>query len=104
MIITKSTPYTKEEIEMNNKTILESLSMDLLRVALGLHRGSIKMAERFTQEALARKAETDKENLSLYGRQILAKIERSLNNDDLDKKAEDALMYSTIIKNYSTLL
>ena len=29
MIITKSTPFTKEEIEMKNKAILGALAMDL---------------------------------------------------------------------------
>lgn len=89
---------------MNNKIILESLSMDLLRVALGLYRGSHKMAERFAQEALARKNEADIKNLSPYAVKVLEKMEESLKNEDPTKKAEDSLMYSTIIRNYSAKL
>lgn len=42
MIITKSEPFTKEEIDL--KILIESLAMDLYRVAVGLNRGSKAMA------------------------------------------------------------
>lgn len=57
MIITKSEPFTREEIEKlkrDQKIIIESLAMDLKRIAIGLHRGSLKMANRFKDEALKR--------------------------------------------------
>ena len=43
----------------NQQIILESLSMDLLRAALGRHRGSHAMADRFIEEASKRIAEID---------------------------------------------
>lgn len=85
---------------MNNKIILESLSMDLLRVALGFHRGSYKMAERFLDEALKRKDEVDEREIKPYLKQTLNRMENSLKVSSSEKKAEDALMYSTIIRNY----
>ena len=86
---------------MNNKIILESLSMDLLRVAKGLHRGSDRMAERFLEEALLRKNEVKQTELKPYLKRILSAMEKSLKSSDKEKKAEDALMYSILIRNYS---
>lgn len=86
---------------MNNKIILESLSMDLLRVAKGLYRGSDSMAERFLEEALLRKNEVKQSELKPYFKKILLAMEKSLKSSDKEKKAEDALMYSTLIRNYS---
>jgi len=86
---------------MNNKVILESLSMDLLRVAKGLYRGSDKMAERFLEEALMRKKEIEQNELKPYFKKILIEMEKSLKSSDKEKKTEDALMYSTIVRNYS---
>jgi hypothetical protein len=79
---------------MNNKYILESLASDLKRVALGLHRGSNVMAKRFLTEALKRKDEVDINKVAPYIKKILNKIRSNIN-------AEDALMYSTIIQNYT---
>lgn len=84
---------------MKNKIILESLSMDLKRVALGLHRGSISMAERFMEEALRRKKEFDMKGLEPYVQKLIFRMEHSLKDKDNQKKAEDALMYSTLFQN-----
>ena len=86
---------------MENKIILESLSMDLVRIALGLHRGSYKMAERFSIEALKRRNEVDEKNLKPYLKKTLVRMEISLKTSDIEKRAEDALMYSTLIRNYT---
>jgi len=86
---------------MNNKIILESLSMDLLRVAKGLYRGSDRMAERFLEEALLRKNEVKQNEIKPYLKRILIAMEKSLKSTDKEKKAEDALMFSTLIRNYS---
>jgi len=86
---------------MDNKFILESLSMDLLRVAKGLYRGSDNMAERFLKEALLRKNEVKQSELKPYLKRILMAMEKSMKSSDKNKKAEDALMYSTLIRNYS---
>lgn len=84
-----------------NKIAIESLSMDLLRVALGYHRGSIKMAERFLTEALKRSSEVNKTEIKPYFVRVLNKIPSIISEDDLGKRAEDALMYSVICKNYA---
>lgn len=102
MIITKSSPYTKEEIDFRNKQKLaiESLSMDLLRAALGYHRGSIKMAKRFSEEAIRRKNEIDTSKVKPYLAKILKQIPKVFNSSDTNKVAEDSLTYSIICKNY----
>jgi len=86
---------------MNDKIAIESLSMDLMRIALGFHRGSIKMAERFSEEALTRISEINKSNVKPTFAKILNKIPDVLRKTNIDEKAEDALMYSVICKNYA---
>jgi len=78
---------------MENKIVLASLAMDLKRVALGLHRKSNSMADRFLHEAMKRKEEVNIKKLFPYMQHILMKL-----NGHID--AEDALMYSTRIQNY----
>lgn len=79
---------------MNNKIILESMASDLKRVALGLHRGSNEMAQRFLDEALKRKSEVDLKTVAPYMQKLLNKLDASIDSDD-------ALMYSTLIQNYT---
>lgn len=79
---------------MENKYILESLASDLKRVALGLHRGSNIMANRFLDEALKRKNEVKIKLVPPYIKQILYRLDKNIN-------AENALMYSTLIQNYT---
>ena len=73
--------------------------MDLDRVSLGLYRKSYKMADRFTQEALKRKKEIDTRKVKPYVAKLLDDMERSLQSRDYVRKAEDALMYSTLFQN-----
>ena len=97
MIITKKTPFTLAEIEKinkKNKIALESMAMDLKRVALGYHNNSLKMAERFHEEALARKNEIDLAEIKPYLRLILKETKKIDTSDD-------ALMFSTLIQNYT---
>lgn len=82
----------------SNKVILGSLAMDLKRVALGYYKGSFKTADIFLEEAFKRKAEIEMDSVKPYVKKILEKLE-TLKNEDKQKAAEDALMYSTIIKN-----
>ena len=84
-----------------NKYLIESLSMDLMRVALGYHKGSIKMAERFSEEALLRKKEINISKIKPYFVKILNKLPEELSDKNHIKVAENALMYSVICKNYS---
>lgn len=86
---------------MNNKIVIESLSMDLLRVALGYNRGSNKMARRFSEEALERVTEIDSSEIKPYFVKILNKLPTALSNEDVKRISEDALMYSTLCKNYT---
>lgn len=79
---------------MSNKYILESLASDLKRVAIGLHRGSNTMAERFLIEALKRKDELDVNEIAPYIKNLLENLNKKISSDD-------ALMYSTLIQNYS---
>lgn len=103
MIITKTEPYTKEEIgkSKTTKVALESLSMDLKRVALGYYRGSDTMAKRFSEEALKRKEEVDSNMIKPYVVKLLQTMETSLQQENTKRIAEDALMYSTLFQNYT---
>ncbi len=82
-----------------NTIALESLSMDLLRVAIGINRKSFNNADRFLKEAIKRKNEVNNLLVKPYLRKILQRIE-NLEKSDKIKKAEDSLMYSTLIRNY----
>ncbi|PIR78914.1 MAG: hypothetical protein COU26_04015 [Candidatus Levybacteria bacterium CG10_big_fil_rev_8_21_14_0_10_36_30] len=86
---------------MNTYVSLSSLAMDLKRVAIGYHRGSEKMADRFLEEVLKRKDEIQKDSVKPYVNLLLSKLEGLLNEKDLNKKAEDSLLYSTLFQNAS---
>ena len=105
MIITKSDPFTKEEIEklreLDNRQTLGALAIDLKRIALGIHRGSMTMASRFSKEAEKRLNEVDRTTLLPYMKKTLGKIQSIVSTQGSDKKAEDALMYSVIVQNYT---
>ncbi len=73
--------------------------MDLKRVALGLHRGSLAVAERFKEEAVKRSQELEK-NDSQYLTNLVDKMRECLALNS-DRSAEDALMYSILFQNYS---
>ena len=88
---------------MNNKQVLGALSLDLKRVAIGYFRGSSKLSDRFLQEALKRKSELDKKNLKPYLFKFLDSIE-NLKKEERHKASEDALLYSTIFHNASSVI
>lgn len=92
MVVTKKGKATSK-----NKYILESLASDLKRVALGLHRGSNKMAQKFLDESLKRRKEVDLTNVKPYVRKILKNLDTKID-------ADDALMFSTLIQNYTQKL
>ncbi len=79
---------------------LASLALDLKRVSLGLHRQSYRMAAQFEKEVLKREGELSEENLDPYINKLIHKINEALKSSDRNKKAEDTLMYSTLIQNY----
>lgn len=101
MVLTKTEPFTKEEIQQlcEQKKILSSLAMDLKRVALGIHRKSYSTADRFLDEAMKRKNEVNTSELLPYMKAIIEQV-GSLSDRDNINKSEDALMYSTRIQNY----
>lgn len=88
---------------MNNKQVLGALALDLKRAALGYFRGSTFMAERFFQEALKRRKEIDNQNLNPYLIKFLNDMEK-LKKEERTRAAEDALLYSTIFQNASTII
>ena len=84
---------------MKNKIALSSIAMDLKRVALGYHRGSYSMAEKFLDEALKRRQEVDSSLLKPYLVKLLKDIDKIKKESKKDKAAEDALLYSTLFQN-----
>lgn len=85
---------------MNNKFAIESLAMDLKRMAIGYYRGSDKMANRFKIEAFNRMNEIDISNVQPYIKKILIDMNKELNISDKKTIAEYSLMYSTLLQNY----
>lgn len=87
---------------MNETQIaLASLAMDLKRVALGYHRGSSAMAQRFLREALKRRKEIDQTQIKPYLRKLLSSFDQIISQKDATKIAEDTLMYSILFQNAS---
>lgn len=85
---------------MKNRDALSALAMDLRRVALGYHRGSMTMAERFFEEAMKRRQEIDVHEIKPYLRKYLDSLEL-LNSKT---KADDILMYSVLFQNAAVSL
>ena len=85
---------------MSKKIIIESLAMDLKRVALGLYRKSFNMAERFKEEALKREQELEDFPLDDHIAKLTKYTKRVLSGNS-DRTAEDALMLSTLFQNYA---
>lgn len=82
-----------------NKIALSSLAMDLKRVALSYHSGSVTTARRFLEEAIKRRDEVDKKKVRSYLKKILGNLDQLVSQKDNQKIAEDALMYSTLFQN-----
>lgn len=89
-----------------DKITLQSLASDLKRIALSIQRDSPKNAERFQEEALKwlqeSKNGSSRNNDSI--KKILAKVEGCLARTNNLKKAEDLLMYCTLIQNRAKVL
>ncbi len=83
---------------------LSSMAMDLKRAAAGYWRGSDKMAQRFWQEALARRTEIDKSSVAPYVSNLLDNMDSLMNSSDKQKIAEDLLLYSILFQNASLRL
>ena len=85
---------------MDNKVALSSMAMDLKRAALGWHRNSNMVAERFFLEAIKRRNEVDDSQVSQHIKDIFKKVENFVHISDTSEKAENALMFSTLIQNF----
>lgn len=83
----------------NNQIALASLAMDLKRVAVGYHRGSLVMAKRFFEEAIKRKKEINQTFLKPYLKKLLENLDKLTLQKENQKIAEDALMYSILFQN-----
>ena len=86
---------------MNNKILLESMALDLKRVALGAHSKSYKMADRFLQEVLKRNDLLDTRNFPKSLKKVLKLMVKQLRLHDTNRLADDALLYSTILISFS---
>ena len=102
MIITSDKPFQSNLV--NTYISLSSLAMDLKRVALGYHRGSNKMADKFLEEAMKRKDEIHQNDVKPYIFDLLSKLELLNSERDILKRAEDSLLYSTLFQNASLKL
>ena len=85
----------------SDRELIGALAMDLKRVALGYHRGSTKMAQRFLEEALKRQKELQVRKNSPYLNRLLISLGKLNRQRNKKKLAEDALMYSTLFQNYA---
>src|SRR3989344_5672613 len=118
MIITKSEPYTKGEIEKLRekfdsflKTVID-INQKICSAGMDRHfegepilleggsKESDKIAARFYGEAIERINELDNQSIKPYLRKHIQSVINLKNQKDIRKKAEDALMYSTIVQNY----
>ncbi len=81
------------------KISLGSMALDLNRAAIGINRGSSKMAERFFQEALERKKEIKPTVVPTYIRQVLDKVRPDQNLDQ--NCAERLMVYSILLENFA---
>ncbi len=81
-----------------NKIALSSIALDLKRVAINYHHGSISTANRFFAEAMKRRSEIDQRKLKPYVRKILTNLDKLIFQAK-EKIAEDALMYSVLLQN-----
>ncbi len=83
----------------NQQIILGSLSMDLKRAALALHKGSYETGERFSKEAIKRIDELKIGKLDAYIQNLILKTQETLAQNNKDQTPDDLLMYSTLIQN-----
>lgn len=81
-----------------DKVVLLSLASDLKRITLSIQRNSSSSAKRFNEEAKKWLLES-KETSDITVKELLKKVEISLRQKNDLNKAEDLLMYSTLIQN-----
>lgn len=85
---------------MSTKHLMSAAAMDLKRMAIGYHRGSIQMGDLFYGEARKCIGQLEYSSLKPYMQKKIDEILELSHEADKNKKAELALMYSTIVQNY----
>lgn len=85
---------------MNTQQLIAALSQDLYRAAIGLHRGSVLMAETFTKEAHKKIEEVNTKTDNAYIKKLIALTKPFLTSTKKEN-ADNLLMYSSLFKNYS---
>ncbi len=80
-----------------DKLNLFSLSSDLKRIAIAIQRNSLQVAEKFCEEAKKWVDKINTDNLAIQ--KLLKQIRVSLEKENDLQKAEDCLMYSTLLQN-----
>jgi hypothetical protein len=86
---------------MNTKIAIESLAMDLRRVAQSYYRGSHAVGCRFSQEALKRVSEINMAEVRPYIQKLLLALDSELKKEDTLSIAESSLLMSTLFQNYA---
>jgi hypothetical protein len=81
---------------MSDSQLLLDISGDLKRVALGLHRGALSMADKFTREARHKLSRLNKNEKNIH--RLVTDLEEILNHTKLNIRAEGALMYSNLFR------
>ena len=84
-----------------NKLYLLSLSSDLTRITQSIQKGSFKNSQQFSYQAQKWLKKIDQTTLKPYMKKILKEIKKDLKQKNNLIKAEQALMYSTLVQNYS---
>jgi len=81
---------------MNNKILLESIALDLKRIAMAYHTNSFKTAARFYTEVQKRREMLTNDHLPKSVIMLFVAMDKHMQRNDTKRNAEDALMYSTI--------
>ncbi len=84
---------------MNNKILLESMALDLKRIALGAKGNSQKMTDRFIEEVMKRERLLMKDTIPSSLEVVIENMKKKLISSK--HLADDALMFSTILLSYS---
>jgi len=86
---------------MSTEQFIGAVAMDLKRVAASLQRGSFSMAEELLGKALATKKHIELGKVESHIRKMLVDIDNISVNKNHLQAAEIALMYGTLLQNYS---
>lgn len=88
----------------DKKMLVGSLSNDLYRVASLIQRGSDKAAQRFFEESRKWSDELLKQDIKQYIKDIINDLQGDNFSELTLDNAEDILMYSILLQNYSLKL